>query len=128
MIYSSSTGIWSVGTLAPNASSTLTIIAKVAVDGDGTTNFAEVWRSDQYDPDSIPANGEVGEDDDTSRAGASVPGSDVKVADLSLTQTVDIDNAGTNAVFTITVINGDADDASGIKVKILIFRIYPHFT
>ena len=118
--YSSNTGIWTVGTLeaspSANSISTLTITAKAAVDGDGTTNFAEVWRSDQYDPDSTPANGDIGEDDDTTN-NSGVIGPDVKVADLSLTQTADIDALGTNAVFTITVSNGDADDASDVKVE-----------
>ena len=37
------------------------------------------------------------------------------VADLSLTETVDI--AGSNAVFTITVRNSGPDDATGIVIK-----------
>nr|AOR51040.1 hypothetical protein [uncultured bacterium pAX1] len=106
MTYNSSTGIWSVGTLAPGATSTLTITVKVAADGDGTKNFAEVWQSDQFDPDSTPGNGEQGEDDETSQ--------EVLVADLSVSQTVDI--AGSNAVFTITV-NNAGPDVAGVLVK-----------
>ena len=124
MTYSSSSGIWTVGTLGFNSSKTLTITAKVAASGTSTTNFAEVWRSDQYDPDSTPGNGNMGEDDDTNYPGnplatppippASLPGPDVKVADLSLTETVDI--AGANVVFTITVNNAGPDDASDITI------------
>lgn len=116
--YTSSTGVWAVGTLPPNSSATLTIIVEVAASGTSTQNFAEVWQSDQFDPNSTPRNGEVGENDDTSYLGippGSFPGPEVKVADLRLSQTVDI--AGSNAVFTITVRNDGPDDASSIVIK-----------
>jgi uncharacterized repeat protein (TIGR01451 family) len=115
MTYNSSTGIWSVGTLAPNTSSTITITVKVATDGDGTKNFAEVWQSDQFDPDSTPGNGEQGEDDETSL--------EVPIADLSLSQTVDV--AGSDAVFTITVRNSGPDDAHGITISNSRFATSP---
>ena len=114
MTYNSSTGIWAVGTLAGGASTTLVINVRVAASGTSTTNFAEVWASDQFDPDSTPGNGDTGEDDDT-RNNSAPSGPEVLVADLSLTQTVDI--AGSNAIFTITVRNNGPDDASGIVVK-----------
>jgi uncharacterized repeat protein (TIGR01451 family) len=63
--YNKSTGIWSVGTLVNGASKTLSITAKVTSAG-LKTNFAEVWRSDESDPDSIPGNGSTTEDDDAS--------------------------------------------------------------
>ncbi len=62
--YSSSTGDWSVGTLAPGQSATLTINATVAAgNGVSVTNSAEVTASSVVDLDSTPNNGATGEDD-----------------------------------------------------------------
>lgn len=63
--YVSSTGIWTVGTLANGASSTLKITAKMTTSGTHV-NWAEVWKSDLPDPDSTPANSSTTEDDDAS--------------------------------------------------------------
>lgn len=105
--YNSGTGIWSVGNLAIATSAALTITVRVSSSGTSTTNFAEVWQSDQFDPNSTPGNGDTSELDD-----ASV---EVLVADLRLAETVDI--AGSNAVFTITVSNAGPDDATGVNVE-----------
>ncbi len=105
--YSSSTGTWTVDSLASGADATLTINVKVDSGGSSTQNFAEVWRSDQYDPNSTPANGDTSELDDTSL--------EVPIADLRLVEAVDV--AGSNAVFAITVSNSGPDDATGVKVK-----------
>ena len=124
MEYISTTGIWSVATLQNGTPITLTISAKVAADGDGNSDpaidgtiiFAEVWRSDQIDIDSIPGNGNAGEDDDTNYINASFPGSEVFVADLEITQTVDIAGVS-NEIFTITVSNLGPDNASNVLVR-----------
>lgn len=105
--YTSSTGIWALTALASGSDAVLTINVKVDSGGSSTQNFAEVWLSDQYDPDSIPANGDIGEDDDSSL--------EVPIADLSLVEKVDV--AGSNAIFTITVTNSGPDNATGVKVK-----------
>jgi uncharacterized repeat protein (TIGR01451 family) len=107
MNYNSGTGIWSVGTILGGTNTTLSITVKVASSGTSTDNFAEVWLSDQFDIDSTPGNGDVGEDDSTNE--------EVLVADLSLTQTSDI--SGSNAVFTVRVTNAGPDDASGVVVS-----------
>ncbi len=107
MTYNSSTGIWAVGSLAGNATSTLTINVRPSASGTSTTSFAEIWLSDQFDPDSTPGNGVLGEDDADS--------DEVLVADLNLSQTVDI--AGSNAIFTIVVANAGPDNATGVKVR-----------
>ncbi len=111
--YNNSSGIWAVGTLEAGAQSTLTIVATVSSSGTSTTNFAEVWQSDQYDPDSTPGDGNQGDDDDTTLN--SDPGPEILVSDLSLIETVDY--SGGNAVFTVTVRNSGPDDATGIVVK-----------
>jgi len=108
--YSNITGIWTVGTLSNSgagATKTLKITVKASVSGTSTNNFAEVWNSDQYDPDSTPANGDRGEDDEASE--------DVLVSDLSLTESVDL--SATTAIFTIRVSNSGPDNATGVNVK-----------
>jgi len=105
--YSSGTGIWSINSLALNADATLNITVKVAASGASTNNFAEVWQSDQFDPNSSPGNGSNGEDDNTSL--------EVPIVDLSLTESVDI--SSNIAIFTIKVNNSGPDDATGVKVK-----------
>ncbi len=103
--YGSSTGIWTVSELASGASATLSITVKVAESGTSTKNEAEVWRSDQYDTDSTPADG----------TGDDYTELEVPIADLNLSQTVSV--AGGNAVFRITVRNDGPDDASNITIK-----------
>jgi uncharacterized repeat protein (TIGR01451 family) len=62
--YNSSSGDWSVGTLAPGASATLTITATVAAgNGVSVTNNAEITASSVADLDSTPNNGVTSEDD-----------------------------------------------------------------
>lgn len=76
--YNSGTGIWTVGTLAPGASATLTINVTVAASAGATvSNLAEVWVSSAVDLDSTPGNSSVSEDDD---AQASFTVSGVRVA------------------------------------------------
>ncbi len=58
--YDSATGLWAVGSLAKNATASLTIVARV----DRFAVYrAEVFSFDQEDPDSVPGNGVAGEDD-----------------------------------------------------------------
>lgn len=63
--YNSGTGIWTVGTLAPGASASITITVIVsATSGATITNGAEVLTSSVVDSDSTPNNGSTTEDDD----------------------------------------------------------------
>jgi uncharacterized repeat protein (TIGR01451 family) len=63
--FNSGTGIWTVPTLAPGASATITINATVtATSGATITSFAEIRSSSLSDLDSTPNNGSVTEDDD----------------------------------------------------------------
>ncbi len=61
--YSEVTNIWSIGTIAPGATVTLTITATV-VTGGTKTNYAQVQAADQVDVDSTPGNDSNDEDDD----------------------------------------------------------------
>ncbi|OWY65560.1 hypothetical protein B7486_41325 [cyanobacterium TDX16] len=60
--YTSSTGMWDIGTIPKGATATLQIVATVNTT-DAITNIAEVNASNQADPDSTPNNGNVNEDD-----------------------------------------------------------------
>ena len=60
--YSADTGVWDVGDLAANEEATLTLTATVESSGE-VTNTAEVTASDTFDPNSVPDNGEPGEND-----------------------------------------------------------------
>ncbi len=110
--YVSSTGIWTPAALAANATATLSIVARVTAPGT-VVNTAEVIAADQPDADSVPGNGAANEDDIASVSYAT------PVADLSLTQTVDIPapNKDQAVTFTITITNSGPDDASGIVVN-----------
>jgi uncharacterized repeat protein (TIGR01451 family) len=65
--YNSSTGSWSVGSLASGSSTTLTVIATVATAG-VKTNTAEVTAADEPDVNSTPNNHVPTEDDQSSVA------------------------------------------------------------
>ena len=62
--YNSATGDWSVGTIAPGQTRTMTITGTVtATAGALITNIAQVWSSSVPDTDSTPGNNVPGEDD-----------------------------------------------------------------
>ncbi|MFN8051380.1 MAG: SdrD B-like domain-containing protein [Acidimicrobiales bacterium] len=72
--YVSSTGVWSVGTLANGASATLDITATIV--SPSVTNSAEVTASKSIDPDSTPGN-DVPTEDDQASVSLSVTGPSV---------------------------------------------------
>jgi len=62
--FNSANGQWSVGSLAPGASVTITLVGTVtATAGSVLTNTAEIIASSALDTDSTPNNGATGEDD-----------------------------------------------------------------
>ena len=62
--YNSGTGVWTVGSIPPGTTRTLTITGTVAATaGASVTNIAQVSASSAFDPDSTPGNGVAGEDD-----------------------------------------------------------------
>lgn len=63
--YNPQTGIWTLGTLPNNGAATLQIVATVAASG-RKTNTAQVWASDQFDPDSTPGDSIESQDDQQS--------------------------------------------------------------
>jgi uncharacterized repeat protein (TIGR01451 family) len=63
--YNSTTGIWTVGSLASGASATLTIVATAGTAG-SFSNTAQVSAMNEFDPDSTPGNNVPTEDDQAS--------------------------------------------------------------
>ncbi len=61
--YTSGTGVWNIGTLAPGATATLNITATVTATTGTVTNIAQITVSSLWDPDSTPNNGVTTEDD-----------------------------------------------------------------
>jgi len=109
--YSSSTGVWTVGSIASGTNATLRIVARVATTG-AKTNSAEVTASNQRDPDSTPGNNIPAEDDQASLVVTP------QLIDLSLTKTVNdvTPNVQDEVVFTLTVTNAGPDPATGVGV------------
>lgn len=65
--YNSATGIWTVGSVPPGVTRTLTISGTVAASAGATVvNTAEISASSVADIDSTPDNGAAGEDDQAS--------------------------------------------------------------
>ncbi|BAY24263.1 hypothetical protein NIES2100_40570 [Calothrix sp. NIES-2100] len=77
--YSSSTGLWTVGTVNNGATATLTLTARAANTG-SFSNTAQVTASNQLDPDSTPGNNIAGEDDQATVAVNVTDGSGVPTA------------------------------------------------
>ena len=109
--FNTSTGVWTVGTIAPGATNTLSLVASVDSVID-TTNTAQVTAADQNDVDSTPGNNIASEDDQASVSFAT------PIADLSLTKTVDNSspNVGDTVTFTVTINNSGPDNATGVIV------------
>ncbi|MDQ6473090.1 gliding motility-associated C-terminal domain-containing protein [Flavobacterium sp. LHD-80] len=114
--YFDTTGIWDVGTIANGGSESLLISAQVNNTGD-YHNVAEVYASNEFDPDSTPNNNVDGEDDISSVVTTPVPA----VADLSIEKSVVNNNltpaVGSQISFSITVTNSGPSMATGVTIK-----------
>jgi len=67
--YNSGTGIWTIASIAPGQTRSLSIVATVTATSAATvTNIAEVASSSRVDPDSTPNNSSASEDDYASRS------------------------------------------------------------
>jgi uncharacterized repeat protein (TIGR01451 family) len=104
----SNAGIWQVGTINSGSSKILKITATM-VTGSITVNWAEVWKSDQIDIDSVPGNNSTNTDDD-----ASAPAADLRVDQVVSSASPGLD---TNFTFTITVTNDGTVGTTGVEVK-----------
>ncbi|MCL2655490.1 MAG: hypothetical protein FWD65_07365 [Coriobacteriia bacterium] len=102
--YDSTTGLWAVGTVASEASQTLSIQATVG-NASAKTNTATITSADQFDPDMS---------NNTASANTALP-----QADLELSKTVDnpTPNVGDQITFTITATNHGPGSATGVTVS-----------
>ena len=114
--YISGTGVWTIGDIANATSSVLNITALVNPVGD-YLNVVEVMASDNFDPDSTPANGIIAEDDYDTVLTDPIPVSDVEISKS-------VDNltpfVGTNVIFTVVVTNNGPSEATGVEVTDLL--------
>ncbi len=110
---SGGTVTWTLPTLATGATATINIVATVNPSG-SRVNSAEVWSSNQVDPDSIAGNSSGTEDDE-----ASVTVTPPVTTGLSITNIVNnpTPNVGSNVVFTITVSNFSTTGATNVRVN-----------
>lgn len=100
--YNAATGVWTVGSIPPGVTRTLTISGTVAASaGASVTNSAEIAASSAFDPDSTPGNGAAGEDDSDSAtftvSGTRVAGTPPTLVCPVGTTTLDWDAIGWNA-------------------------------
>ncbi|OEK00001.1 hypothetical protein BFP97_00005, partial [Roseivirga sp. 4D4] len=101
--YTAGTGVWAVGTLAKDATATLTITATVLAAGD-FTNTATVTGNDVYDPNS---------GDNTASASIVAQSADLSITKVASDDTPNVDD---NVTFTISVSNAGPDAATGVQV------------
>ncbi|WP_420321297.1 gliding motility-associated C-terminal domain-containing protein [Flagellimonas sp.] len=113
-VYDPGTGIWELNGIIPNGTTeTMNIVAVVNPTGD-YFNVTEVFSSSNLDPNSIPNNNNIFENDQDSAGTTPIPS-----ADLSLDKTVDNEfpDVGSNVTFTITVTNDGPSDATNVVVS-----------
>jgi uncharacterized repeat protein (TIGR01451 family)/fimbrial isopeptide formation D2 family protein len=103
-VYNSGTGLWNIGALPKNATTTLTIVATVTQSG-GLTNTATKTGEDQTDPV-------------TSNDSSSVDLNAVPKADLSITKDDGVTTAipGSSVTYTIVASNAGPSGVTGAKV------------
>src|SRR5262245_9742348 len=101
--YDSTTGLWTVGTIANGGNAVLTILATVA-SPQALLNTATISHSDQFDPD--PTN--------NTAAILETP----QQADLTLSKTVNnpTPNVGATITYTITLTDTGPDPVTGVTV------------
>jgi uncharacterized repeat protein (TIGR01451 family) len=105
--YNHTTGLWSIGTLAVNASTSITITAQVnLVETDNILNIASVVSS-VADPDRS-----------NNSSGLLLNSGGSTQADLGVYKNVDnfTPQVGQNVTFTITVTNNGPDNTTGVQV------------
>ncbi|MCH5377599.1 MAG: DUF11 domain-containing protein, partial [Planctomycetes bacterium] len=108
-VYNVTTGQWRVGTIASGGNASLQVIATVTTLGE-KINVVEIVSVDQFDPDSVPGNGNAQEDDYASVAVLPLE------IDLAVQKIVSdpTPNLGENVTFTIGVANTGPDTATGV--------------
>lgn len=114
--YNAGTGIWTIGSLAKDATVSLNIIVSVNTTGN-YTNVAEVTGMDQTDVDSTPNNTILAEDDQDQVVVTPRKLVDVSVTKVASTLTPAV---GSQIDFTIAVTNDGPSDATTVVVTDLL--------
>ena len=111
--YSSSTGIWTVGTVNSGAMAQLVISGRITSAGQ-RENFAEVRASDQFDPNSTPGNGQQANENDQALVSFVT-----ESIDLSLVKTADptLVIVGNTVNYKLEVSNAGPNTATGVEVR-----------
>ncbi|MBP2833997.1 DUF11 domain-containing protein, partial [Aquimarina sp. U1-2] len=118
--YNVGNGLWTIGNLAAGTSATIDITVSINTLGN-YTNTAEVTAVNELDPDSVPGNGDLSEDDqDEIQVFPRV------ITDISVTKVADILNpeVGDQITFTITTTNDGPSDATGVVVEDILASGY----
>ena len=132
--YAPGTGLWTIGTIgaaAPNNTAVLHVTA--IVNPSGTyTNSADVFTSDNPDPDSTPGNNVPTEDDHASVTPVVQPKSDLSLS-KTMALTTDADgngqlSIGDRVTFTLTLNNVGPDPAANVHVADLLPAGYSFFS
>ncbi|WP_413432987.1 DUF11 domain-containing protein [Crateriforma spongiae] len=113
--YDPATGQWSVDSLVDGSSATLRLLT--TIDGrDVQSVTAEVSSVRQFDPDSTPGNGVVGEDDLDDAAVTPV------LIDVSVTGTIDNDEPleGDRVTIEFNATNDGPDGATGLVLETML--------
>ena len=109
--FDQNTGIWNIGTIAPNTTVELTITATNTTTA-VKTNTARLTTADQLDPDSTPGNAVAGEDDESTIT--ITP----NVADVRLSKSVTTTSPQLNQqiTFTLRATNDGPQAATNLQV------------
>uniref|UniRef100_UPI00330641F9 T9SS type B sorting domain-containing protein n=1 Tax=uncultured Croceitalea sp. TaxID=1798908 RepID=UPI00330641F9 len=118
--YDPFTGIWSVSNLPANTSTALNINVGINTTG-SYLNMAEVIAVNEQDPNSVPNNNDLDEDDQDEQV--TLPR---VITDISLVKAVDnlAPSVGTNITFTIEVTNDGPSDATGLVIEDILASGY----
>lgn len=123
--YNSTTGIWELNNVIPDGvTETLNIVATVNPTGD-YFNVTEVVSSNNDDPNSIPNNNNIFENDQDSAGTIPIPS-----ADMTLTKTVDDEfpDVSDTITFTLSLTNEGPSDAFALVVEDILPSGYTYIS
>ncbi|CAM2009735.1 M43 family zinc metalloprotease [Acanthopleuribacter pedis] len=116
--YTSGNGLWTVGTLGENQTTVLKLSVDVAASG-AKQLVAELTNADQGDPDSLPNNGLISEDD---TAAISVGSADLSMAISATPEKADV---GETLVIRVQVTNAGPDTSENVTARVSIGNTNP---